>query len=121
MEISAYQNNGTRINRNVVGVDEAIKNADNIYGRTEMPAPQVAPDSDELRKDIRRLTFALKDVIGQLNDLKISHSKLEKNFNDMLVGQRPRIASTSVPADARHQFQAVNAPTLVQECLLSSL
>ncbi|MCM2325780.1 MAG: hypothetical protein NDI94_04905, partial [Candidatus Woesearchaeota archaeon] len=70
--------------------EDAVNRAAQIFGEENnfskpSPSPELQTQQNDLSKDVRRLTFALNDVINHLNEVKIAHSKLEKEFNDFRV------------------------------------
>ena len=81
---------------NVVYTQEsAVTQAEKIYGKdnnfssTQQKAEYESDDVNELRKDVRRLTFALQKAVMEINGLKTDVSRLSKELNDVRVNQRP--------------------------------
>lgn len=82
---------------NIYNKSDAISQAERIYGsdnsyvREEIM--QNSDETDEMRKDVRKLTVAMQRLINDMNELKLKHDKLEKELNDARVGMasRPRV------------------------------
>jgi chromosome segregation ATPase len=78
----------------VFSKEDAIKQAESIYGSEHNYATeevvQNSEQVDELRKDVRKLTFALRDALNEINDLKSQVTKLSRELNDVRVDQQPR-------------------------------
>lgn len=78
---------------NIVGSrDDAIQRAASIYGEennfSRSQQPVYETQNQDLSKDVRKLMFALQHLSNSFTELKHSHDKLEKDFNDFIVGQR---------------------------------
>ncbi|MFH2020407.1 MAG: hypothetical protein ABIJ34_03270 [archaeon] len=94
----------------VIDTDDAISIAENIYGKENNFSKEemkMDNDADEMRKDIRKISFALRDAINEINTLKTEHSKLQREFNDIIVGQKPRPQVSIAP---NPQFAYTPAP-----------
>lgn len=99
---------------NIVSRDDAINRAASIYGEeNNFSKPNSQPvyetQSQDLSKDVRKLMFALQHLSNAFSELKHSHDKLEKDFNDFIVGQR-RWDSNARGQQASNNF--VDAPNL---------
>jgi len=74
---------------------DAVNHAANIYGTennfSNNDVTHYESDSDDLRKEVRRLTFALKNAVQELNELKSTVGKLDKELNDLKVNNKPRV------------------------------
>ncbi|AJF61974.1 TPA: hypothetical protein HA239_02740 [Candidatus Woesearchaeota archaeon] len=78
----------------VFNKEDALSHAERIYGNennfsTEFADEEHFDDSAELKKDVRKLTFALKDAILEIKDLKLKVGKLEREINDVRVNAKP--------------------------------
>ncbi len=78
--------------------NQAISNAERLYGMennfSREEVKQMTDDNpDELRKDVRKLSFALRDALLEIKELKSQMSKVQREFNDIMVNQRPRQAA----------------------------
>lgn len=88
--------------------EDAIKNAASIYGEEHNYSQQdqtnrYSDDTNELRKDVRKLVFALKNAMNDITELKLAVSKLNKELNDLRVNQK--------------QVQRINQPTTEKRIL----
>lgn len=76
--------------------EEALSKAEKIYGSDNNFSNETNiikdhfDEESELKKDIRKLTFALKDAILEIKDLKVKVAKLERELNDIRVNNRPK-------------------------------
>lgn len=75
--------------------NSALKNAEKIYGIddniTKKEVVEMTDDDpDELRKDVRKIAFALRDALNEIKDLKSQMGKMESQFSSLIVNQRPR-------------------------------
>ena len=74
--------------------EAAIKQAENLYGTENNfshEAVRIVDDSsDDLKKDVRKLTFALRDAITEIKDLKEHVGKLQQELNDVRVNNVPK-------------------------------
>ncbi len=74
--------------------DSAVASAAKIYGSEHNYSCDSAEDpynteDNELRKDVRKLTFALQRAMQDIKDLKSTISKLDRELNDLRVNQKP--------------------------------
>ena len=74
--------------------DDAVSAAEEIYGRqnnfTNESLEQSSDDFHQLKKDVRKLTFALQRSFEEIRNLKGQVNRLEKELNDARVGQLPQ-------------------------------
>jgi len=74
--------------------ESAIANAAKIYGEEYNYSGEENTmynnENNELRKEVRKLTFALKNTVNELHELKSSVGKLSRELNDLRVNQKPR-------------------------------
>ena len=82
------------LQRHNIAIDKesAIRNASQIYGEQHNFSQEsvVYPsdsNAEDYSKDIRKLTFALRDALLEIKDLKINVSKIGKELNDLRVNQ----------------------------------
>ena len=73
----------------VYSKEDAIKQAENI----------VREQDNDLRKDVRKLTFALRDALNEISDLKSHVKKLQNELNDVRVNPPTRIIERKVVHD----------------------
>jgi hypothetical protein len=99
---------------NIVGSrDDAINRAASIYGeennfsKSQANQPVYETQNQDLTKDVRKLMFAMQHLSNAFSELKASHDRLEKDFNDMRVGQQRRYEA---PRQAQSQNSYVEAP-----------
>ena len=76
----------------VMDKESAIKNASQIYGQQhnfsqESVVYPTDTNTEDYSKDIRKLTFALRDVLLEIRELKSHVFKLDKELNDLRVNQ----------------------------------
>jgi chromosome segregation ATPase len=74
----------------VISKENAVEEAEKIYGTEnnyirEKPAEKT-DELDELRKEVRKLTFALRNMKEEFDDIKAKSAKLEQELNDARVG-----------------------------------
>ena len=73
--------------------DDAVSAAETIYGKqnnyTHESLQQNPNDFQDLKKDVRKMTFALQRSFEEIRNLKGQVNRIEKELNDARVGQRP--------------------------------
>ncbi|NTV23652.1 MAG: hypothetical protein HGA85_04730 [Nanoarchaeota archaeon] len=82
---------------NLMSKEEAINQAERLYGKEndyskEQSNQQQSNDMEDLRKEVRKLTFAMRDMTNELVDTKKKLDDLEKQLNDARVGMSRRPA-----------------------------
>jgi len=86
----------------VYSKEDALQQAENIYGSdndfSHETVPQHENELDDLRKEVRKLSFAMQNLLGDMKDVKMKTVQLEKELNDARVGQR-RVADIPSVAD----------------------
>lgn len=103
-------------NNIVFDKSSAIQNAEKIYGMendniTKSEVVNMTDDvSNEMRKDVRKMAFALRDAISEINELKTQMKKMQSEFNNIIVNQRPSnprpfVQQTTQQAEASYQLR----------------
>jgi hypothetical protein len=102
--------------------DEAISQAESIYGKQNNYSGHhvdaSAGDFIDLKKDVRKLTFALKNTLSEISSLKGQVHRLEKELNDARVGQLPSRKIHEAPKPIKKEIPVQsNAPqqTILKE------
>jgi len=74
--------------------ESAIANAAKIYGQeynySDEENTMYNNENNELRKEVRKLTFALKNTVNELHEIKLNVGKLSRELNDLRVNQKPK-------------------------------
>jgi hypothetical protein len=81
--------------------DDAINRAAKLYGEqynysSENIETAYENNNDYLKRDIRKLTFALRDALLEIKDLKQHVGRLDRQFNDLRVNNRPQVVQRVV-------------------------
>ena len=66
---------------------ERIYGSENDYSSETVVRPSAGGETDELKKEVRKLTFALQNMSAEFKDLQLKLAKLEEDFNNARVGQ----------------------------------
>ncbi len=73
--------------------DDAVAAASEIYGKqnnyTHESLQQSPNDFQDLKKDVRKMTFALQRSFEEIRNLKGQVNRLEKEVNDARINQLP--------------------------------
>ena len=88
----------------VCSKEEGIRRAERIYGEEHNFSDEFAKhydDQDDMKKDVRKLTFALRDAIMEIKELKSQVNKLQKELNDVRVNP-PRVVYRQTVAPDPH-------------------
>ena len=71
--------------------EEAIRTASRLYGEeNNFSGEDISYHNNELKKEVRRLTFALKNALNIINDLQNKVNKHDKEINDIRVNNPSR-------------------------------
>lgn len=83
---------------NIVAKDKALEQAAHIYGSEhDFVGEATMNKDDELRKDVRKLSFALQRALSDISDLKSRLNKLQNEVNDVRVNPTvPKNVNTAV-------------------------
>ena len=95
--------------------DDAVSAAAEIYGKqnnyTHKSLQQNPDDFNELKKDVRKLTFSLQRSFDEIKNLKGQVNRLEKELNDARIGQlSPRKIVEEKPVDNPAPIPQANKP-----------
>jgi len=92
-KLQKMNNLAVNLQRHNITVDkeQAIREASRLYGNEYNFGSDTTnqPQQSEVERDIRKLTFALRDAIMEIKELKSEVTKLKKELNDVRVGQLP--------------------------------
>jgi hypothetical protein len=79
-----------------------VHEAENIYGHEDYSkgskeaVTMEQNDYDEMRKDVRKLTYGMQTMINEFKEMKAKVEQMEKELNDVRVGQVPRRSGQQV-------------------------
>ena len=95
--------------------DDAVAAAAEIYGKqnnyTHKSLQQNPDDFNELKKDVRKLTFSLQRSFDEIKNLKGQVNRLEKELNDARLNQSPpRKIVEEKPVDNPAPIPQANKP-----------
>lgn len=98
----------------VLDKNSAIENAEKIYGMennfSKNEVVNMTDDvSDEMRKDVRKMAFALRDAINEITELKTQMKKMQSEFNNLIVNQRPSNPRPYTQQTAQQSAQQLEA------------
>jgi hypothetical protein len=74
-----------------ISSEESVKQAERIYGNENNFSQEVVvnhvDEIDELKKEIRKLTFGLQHATDDIKELKLLVGKLQQEVSDARIGQ----------------------------------
>jgi hypothetical protein len=102
----------------VLDKNAAIADAQKIFGvennySKEEVVHMTDDVPDEVKKDVRKIAFALRDALNEIKDLKSQMGKMQREFNDIIVNQKPtrqKLTTSQEQVQAQSQFQAIVNP-----------
>ena len=91
MNLDDIRNQRQNIHRTNKALYNAVEESKKVYGNSDS-------EIDQLKKDVRKLAFALRDAVLEIRDLKTHTKSLEKQIDDtrLYVNSRSRSAPTPV-------------------------